>query len=240
MPFNIEKYNSLKSAIPTSVTIIAVSKTKPIEDLQEAYEIGVRDFGENYVQELVEKYEALPKDINWHFIGHLQSNKVKYIAPFVHLIHGVDSEKLLIEINKQGKKINRKINCLLQVYIAKEETKFGMDEQEIQHVISVLPELEFVQVCGLMGMASFTDNEQIITSEFSYLNDLYQTINNKPQTPNAKHQTTNNEPQTPKLKLQTLSMGMSADYKTAIECGSNMIRIGSMLFGERNKTSQTK
>jgi len=240
MPFNIEKYNSLKSTIPTDVTIIAVSKTKPIEDLQEAYEIGVRDFGENYVQELVEKHQKLPKDIHWHFIGHLQSNKVKYIAPFVHLIHGVDSEKLLIEINKQGKKINRKINCLLQVYIAKEETKFGMDEQEIQHVISVLPELEFVQVCGLMGMASFTDNEQIITSEFSYLNDLYQTINNKPQTPNAKHQTTNNEPQTPKLKLQTLSMGMSADYKTAIECGSNMIRIGSMLFGERNKTSQTK
>jgi len=226
MPFNTEKYKSLKQSIPSGVTIIAVSKTKPIEDLQEAYEIGVRDFGENYVQELVEKHEALPKDIRWHFIGHLQSNKVKYIAPFVHLIHGVDSEKLLIEINKQGKKINRKINCLLQVYIAKEETKFGMDEQELQHVISILPVLEFVQVCGLMGMASFTDNEQIITSEFTYLNDLYQTINNKQQTPNPK--------------LQTLSMGMSADYKIAIECGSNMIRIGSMLFGERNKTSQTK
>jgi hypothetical protein len=235
--FNIEKYNSLKSAIPTSVTIIAVSKTKPLEDLKEAYEIGVRDFGENYVQELVEKHEALPNDIRWHFIGHLQSNKVKYIAPFVHLIHGVDSEKLLIEINKQGKKINRKINCLLQVYIAKEETKFGMDEQELQHVISVLPELEFVQICGLMGMASFTDNEQTITSEFKYLYNLFQTnspfgglrgpTNHKPQTPNHF----------PLWGIEgALSMGMSSDYKIAIECGSTMIRIGSILFGERNKT----
>ncbi len=226
MPFNTEKYNSLKKSIPSVITIIAVSKTKPIEDLREAYEIGVRDFGENYVQELVEKHEKLPKDIRWHFIGHLQSNKVKYIAPFVHLIHGVDSEKLLLEINKQGKKINRKINCLLQIYIAKEETKFGMDEVELQHVIAILPELEFVNICGLMGMASFTDNEQIITSEFNYLNKLLKTTNNK-------RQTINNEP-------QTLSMGMSADYKIAIECGSTMIRIGSMLFGERNKSSQTK
>jgi len=227
--FNIEKYNSLKKSIPSGITIIAVSKTKPFEDLQEAYEIGVRDFGENYVQELVEKHEKLPKDIHWHFIGHLQSNKVKYIAPFVHLIHGVDSEKLLIEINKQGKKINRKINCLLQIYIAKEETKFGMDEQELHHVISISPELEFVNICGLMGMASFTDNEQIIKSEFAYLKSLLQTTNNK-------QQTINNEPQTPNPKLQTLSMGMSADFKIAIECGSTMIRIGSMLFGERNKT----
>jgi len=236
MPFNIEKYNSLKKSIPSEITIIAVSKTKPLEDLQEAYEIGVRDFGENYVQELVDKHEKLPKDINWHFIGHLQSNKVKYIAPFVHLIHGVDSEKLLIEINKQGKKINRKINCLLQVYIAKEETKFGMDEQELQHVISISSELEFVNICGLMGMASFTDNTQIIKSEFTYLNKLFQTINTKPQTTNNKQQTINNEPQTPNPKLQTLSMGMSADFKSAIECGSNMIRIGSMLFGVRNKS----
>jgi pyridoxal phosphate enzyme (YggS family) len=227
--FNIEKYNSLKQTIPSSVTIIAVSKTKPVEDLQEAYEIGVRDFGENYVQELVDKYEQLPKDIRWHFIGHLQSNKVKYIAPFVHLIHGVDSEKLLLEINKQGKKINRKINCLLQIYIAKEETKFGMDEQELQHVIAILHELEFVNICGLMGMASFTDNEQIITSEFTYLKGLLQTINTKHQTPNAK--------QLPPWGIEgAMSMGMSADYKIAIECGSTMIRIGSMLFGERNKS----
>ena len=241
MPFNIEKYNSLKSAIPTDVTIIAVSKTKPIEDLQEAYEIGIRDFGENYVQELVEKHEKLPKDIHWHFIGHLQSNKVKYIAPFVHLIHGVDSEKLLLEINKQGKKINRKINCLLQVYIAKEETKFGMDEQELLHVMNKLPELEFVNICGLMGMASFTDNEQILTSEFKYLHNLFQT--NSPF--GGLRGLTNNKPQKtnnfPLWGIEgALSMGMSADYKTAIECGSNMIRIGSMLFGERNKTSQTK
>jgi len=241
MPFNIEKYNSLKSTIPTDVTIIAVSKTKPIEDLQEAYEIGVRDFGENYVQELVEKHQKLPKDIHWHFIGHLQSNKVKYIAPFVHLIHGVDSEKLLIEINKQGKKINRSINCLLQIYIAKEETKFGMDEQELLHVMNKLPELEFVNICGLMGMASFTDNQQIITSEFKYLFNLFQT--NSPF--GGLRGLTNNKQQTlnkfPLWGIEgALSMGMSADYKTAIECGSNMIRIGSMLFGERNKTSQTK
>jgi pyridoxal phosphate enzyme (YggS family) len=240
MPFNIEKYNSLKKSIPSGVTIIAVSKTKPVEDLQEAYEIGVRDFGENYVQELVEKHEKLPKDINWHFIGHFQSNKVKYIAPFVHLIHGVDSEKLLIEINKQGKKINRSINCLLQIYIAKEETKFGMDEQELQHVMNKLPELEFVNICGLMGMASFTDNEQIIKSEFTYLKGLLQTINTKHQTPNNEHQTPNAKQLPPWGTEGALSMGMSSDYKTAIECGSNMIRIGSMLFGERNKTSQTK
>jgi hypothetical protein len=241
MPFNTEKYNSLKESIPSGITIIAVSKTKPIEDLQEAYEIGVRDFGENYVQELVDKHEKLPKDIRWHFIGHLQSNKVKFIAPFVELIHGVDSEKLLTEINKQGKKINRKINCLLQVYIAKEETKFGMDEEELHRVIAVLPELEFVNICGLMGMASFTDNKQIIKSEFTYLKGLQQTINTKQQTKNHIQQTTNNKQlttnhkkRTPNPKLHILSMGMSADYKTAIDCGSNMIRIGSMLFGERN------
>jgi pyridoxal phosphate enzyme (YggS family) len=158
----------------------------------------------------------------------------------VHLIHGVDSEKLLIEINKQGKKINRSINCLLQIYIAKEETKFGMDEQELQHVMNKLPELEFVNICGLMGMASFTDNEQIIKSEFTYLKGLLQTINTKHQTPNNEHQTPNAKQLPPWGTEGALSMGMSSDYKTAIECGSNMIRIGSMLFGERNKTSQTK
>ena len=226
--FNIKKYNSLKSQIHSDVTIIAVSKTKPIEDLQEAYEIGVRDFGENYVQELVEKHEKLPKDIRWHFIGHLQSNKVKFIAPFVELIHGVDSEKLLNEINKQGKKINRKINCLLQVYIAKEETKFGMDEEELQQVIAVLPELEFVNICGLMGMASFTDNEQIIKSEFNYLQKLFQSTSRLGGLRGPSKQLP------PWGTEGALSMGMSADYKTAIECGSNMIRIGSMLFGERN------
>ena len=218
MSFDSEKYNTLRKEIPAEVSIIAVSKTKPVEDILEAYQNGVRDFGENYVQELIEKQEALPKDIRWHFIGHLQSNKVKYIAPFVHLIHGVDSEKLLREIDKQGKKINRKINCLLQIYIAKEETKFGLDESELEKIISILPELEFVNICGLMGMASFTEDKNIISQEFLYLRDVFNKIN--------QEHTTNN-------KLDFLSMGMSADYKIAIDCGSNMIRIGSMLFGER-------
>jgi hypothetical protein len=219
MSFDTEKYNTLRKEIPAEVSIIAVSKTKPVEDILEAYHNDVRDFGENYVQELVDKQEILPKDIRWHFIGHLQSNKVKYIAPFVHLIHGVDSEKLLREIDKQGKKINRKVNCLLQIYIAKEETKFGLDETELEKIISILPELEYVNICGLMGMASFTEDKNLISQEFSYLRDVFNKIN--------QQQTINN-------KLDFLSMGMSADYKIAIECGSNMIRIGSMLFGERS------
>ncbi len=220
MGFQKEKYLQLAQEIQDShVTIVAVSKTKPIEDLKEAYDAGVRDFGENYVQELCEKQLALPQDIRWHFIGHLQSNKVKYIAPFVHLIHGVDSEKLLIEINKQGKKLNRKISCLLQIYIAKEETKFGMNEAELRSTLNILPELDYVNVCGLMGMASFSDNEQIVASEFSYLNDLFQNLNIELQ---SSHR-----------KIIYLSTGMSGDYKIALQHGSNMIRIGSLLFGER-------
>jgi pyridoxal phosphate enzyme (YggS family) len=218
MPFQTSAYNSLKNQIDSNVTIVAVSKTKPIADLQEAYEIGVRDFGENYVQELVDKYEALPKDIRWHFIGHLQSNKVKYIAPFVHLIHGVDSEKLLIEINKQGEKNNKKIACLLQIYIAKEETKFGLNEAELESIIQKLPQLPFVQISGMMGMASFSSDSQIVKGEFDILKQLFD-----------KYSTTI----TDNFKMETLSMGMSGDYKMAISCGSNMIRIGSMLFGER-------
>ena len=218
MPFQSSVYNSLKEQIDSSVTIVAVSKTKPIADLQEAYDIGVRDFGENYVQELVEKNEALPKDIRWHFIGHLQSNKVKYIAPFVHLIHGVDSEKLLIEINKQGEKLNRKISCLLQIYIAKEETKFGLNEAELESIIQKLPQLPFVQISGLMGMASFSSDSQIVKNEFDTLKKLFD-----------KYSSSSID----NLKMETLSMGMSGDYKLAISCGSNMIRIGSMLFGER-------
>jgi hypothetical protein len=220
MSFNSETYHSIQDKIPSNITIVAVSKTKPMEDLLEAYEIGVRDFGENYVQELIEKQDALPKDIRWHFIGHLQSNKVKYIAPFVHLIHGVDSEKLMIEINKQGKKINRKINCLLQVYIAKEESKFGMDESELQSALISAEELEFVNICGLMGMASFTENKQVIQNEFSYLNTLFKTIKHQEQLSNPA--------------FQILSMGMSGDYETAIASGSNLIRLGSVLFGARN------
>ena len=218
MPFQSSVYNSLKEQIDANVTIVAVSKTKPIADLQEAYDIGVRDFGENYVQELVDKHEALPKDIRWHFIGHLQSNKVKYIAPFVHLIHGVDSEKLLIEINKQGEKLNRKISCLLQIYIAKEETKFGLNEAELENVIQKLPELKNVQIVGMMGMASFSSDGQIIKNEFDTLKKLFD-----------KYSSLSID----NLKMETLSMGMSGDYKMAISCGSNMIRIGSMLFGER-------
>jgi pyridoxal phosphate enzyme (YggS family) len=218
MPFQTSVYNSLKNQIDSNVTIVAVSKTKPIADLQEAYDIGVRDFGENYVQELVDKYEALPKDIRWHFIGHLQSNKVKYIAPFVHLIHGVDSEKLLIEINKQGEKFNKRISCLLQIYIAKEETKFGLNEAELESIIQKLPQLPFVQISGMMGMASFSSDSQIVKGEFDILKQLFD-----------KYSTTI----TDNFKMETLSMGMSGDYKMAISCGSNMIRIGSMLFGER-------
>ena len=218
MPFQTSVYNSLKNQIDSNVTIVAVSKTKPIADLQEAYDIGVRDFGENYVQELVDKNEALPKDIRWHFIGHLQSNKVKYIAPFVHLIHGVDSEKLLIEINKQGEKNNKKIACLLQIYIAKEETKFGLNEAELESIIQKLPQLPFVQISGMMGMASFSSDVQIVKAEFDTLKQLFD-----------KYTTLSVD----NFKMETLSMGMSGDYKMAISCGSNMIRIGSMLFGER-------
>lgn len=218
MSFQTSVYNSLKEQIDSNVTIVAVSKTKPIADLQEAYDIGVRDFGENYVQELVDKHEALPKDILWHFIGHLQSNKVKYIAPFVHLIHGVDSEKLLIEINKQGEKFNKKISCLLQIYIAKEETKFGLNETELESIIQKLPQLPFVQISGMMGMASFSSDSQIVKNEFDTLKQLFD-----------KYSTLSVD----NFKMETLSMGMSGDYKMAISSGSNMIRIGSMLFGER-------
>lgn len=218
MSFQSTIYNSLKEQIDANVTIVAVSKTKPIADLQEAYDIGVRDFGENYVQELVDKHEALQKDIRWHFIGHLQSNKVKYIAPFVHLIHGVDSEKLLIEINKQGVKLNRKISCLLQIYIAKEESKFGLNEAELENIIQKLPQLPNVQIVGMMGMASFSSDSQIVKNEFDTLKKLFD-----------KYSSLSIE----NLKMKTLSMGMSGDYKMAISCGSNMIRIGSMLFGER-------
>jgi len=218
MSFQSSVYNSLKEQIDAGVTIVAVSKTKPIADLQEAYEIGVRDFGENYVQELVDKHETLPKDIRWHFIGHLQSNKVKYIAPFVHLIHGVDSEKLLTEINKQGEKLNKKISCLLQIYISKEETKFGLNEVELEHIIQKLPQLPNVQILGMMGMASFSSDSLIVKNEFDTLKQLFE-----------KHSSLS----TDNFKMETLSMGMSGDYKMAISCGSNLIRIGSMLFGER-------
>ena len=219
MSINIEKYKEIiAELLDNKATLVAVSKTKPVEDILELYSFGQRDFGENYVQELVDKYAQLPKDIHWHFIGHLQSNKVKYIAPFVHLIHGVDSLSLLKEINKQALKNNRVIDCLLQIHIAKEETKFGFETHELKQ-LPELHELKNVNIIGLMGMASFTTDKDLIRKEFEELRKCFDE--------NAQQPTSN-------LQLQTLSMGMSSDYKIAVEEGSNMVRIGSLLFGERN------
>jgi hypothetical protein len=215
MSINTKKYTELLLELEGKATLIAVSKTKPVEDLQVLYDLGQRDFGENYVQELVDKEAVLPKDIRWHFIGHLQSNKVKFIAPFVHLIHGVDSESLLKEIDKQGAKNNRTINCLLQVHIAKEETKFGLNESELTHLL--MGKYPNVQIKGLMGMASFSNDLQLVRDEFKLLKNLFDTAT-----------------QTTHHPIQMLSMGMSGDYTIAIEEGSNMVRIGSLLFGERN------
>ena len=217
MPVNSDLYKKISEELKEkNVTLVAVSKTKPVEDILELYQLGQRDFGENYVQELVEKHNQLPKDIRWHFIGHLQSNKVKLIAPFISLIHSVDSQKLLKEINKQASKSDRVIDCLLQVHIAKEETKFGLDESELMEVLDLnLKDYKNVSVKGLMGMASFTDNAEIVRKEFQSLKKLFNqfAIHHSPFT--------------------TLSMGMSSDYQMAIEEGSNMVRIGSLLFGER-------
>ena len=212
-----ERLAEIHQTLLPGVTLIAVSKTKPIALLEEAYAAGQRDFGENYVQELVDKSEQLPKDIRWHFIGHLQSNKVKYIAPFVHLIHGVDSLKLLREINKQGQKQNRVINCLLQLYIAREESKFGWDEAECRQFFeSTEPAtLPFVKIVGLMGMASNTDKEQELRHEFQTLRKFFDEVSER------------------YLPLNVLSAGMSSDYQLATECGSNMVRIGSTIFGNR-------
>lgn len=222
MPVNKDAYQQIISELYSkNITLVAVSKTKPVADIQEMYDLGQRDFGENYVQELVDKQSQLPKDIRWHFIGHLQSNKVKYIAPFVHLIHGVDSFKLLNEVNKQALKYKRVIDVLLQVHIAQEETKFGMDEAELSSAINEFEKLklENVRICGLMGMASFTGDMNKVRSEFRYLKTVFDKYTKLP---------------TVNPQLSTLSMGMSGDYKIAIEEGSNMVRIGSLLFGERN------
>ena len=213
-----ENLNHLRKELPADVTLVAVSKTKPEEDLLEAYAAGQRVFGENKIQEMTAKYEALPKDILWHMIGHVQSNKVKYMAPYVNLIHGVDREKLLMEINKQAAKHNRVIDCLLQIHIAQEETKFGLDEGELFHILQNNPENTYpnVRLVGLMGMATFTQNQDQIKSEFNTLKALYDS---------AKEWTST---------FTTLSMGMSGDYPLAIASGSNMIRVGSKIFGERN------
>lgn len=218
-----EAYQLIRRELDAAgVALVAVSKTKPIEDILELYDLGHRDFGENYVQEMLEKASQLPKDIRWHFIGHLQSNKVKLIAPFVQLIHGVDSLKLLKEINKEAEKNNRVIDCLLQIHIAQEETKFGLNDEELGSILKEMGNLkmENVRVVGLMGMASFTENMRLVREEFKNLKRIYDN--------HAKLATHN-------PKLVTLSMGMSSDYKIAIGEGSNMVRIGSLLFGERAK-----
>lgn len=220
MSVNQINYKNILSELQTTnTTLVAVSKTKPAQEIRELYDIGQRDFGENYVQELTEKAEMLPKDIRWHFIGHLQRNKVKYIASFVHLIHGVDSEKLLNEINKEGRKNNKVINCLLQIHIAQEETQFGFDRQEVTDLMDKIKSgklvFEHVKICGLMGMASFTEDMQKVKAEFEMLQSLFKEV--KQSFP----------------EMDTLSMGMSGDYNIAVASGSTMVRIGSLLFGAR-------
>ena len=212
-----ENLIKIKETLPKNITLVAVSKTKPIEDIQEAYDLGHRIFGENKIQEMVEKYEALPKDIQWHMIGHLQRNKVKYMAHFVDLIHGVDSFKTLKEIDKQAQKHHRVINCLLQARIAKEETKFGLSFSEIEEILSSdeLQKLSSIKITGLMAMASFTDNRIQIKDEFNSVSSFFNQIQSQYPT------------------LKTLSIGMSGDYQLAIESGSTMVRIGSLIFGER-------
>lgn len=213
-------HNDLSAA---GVTLVAVSKTKPASDIQDLYDLGQRDFGENYVQELVEKHAALPADIKWHYIGHLQSNKVKLIAPFVHMIHAVDSFKLLEEINKHAEKNNRTIDVLLQMHIASEETKFGLDENQIATLLEYYSaqqdKLQNVRICGLMGMATNTDDESVVRSEFARLHSFFV----------QQNETTFFN----KSYFSICSIGMSADYELAIAAGGNMVRIGSMLFGSR-------
>ena len=213
-----ENLKNFKKALPKDVTLVAVSKTKPVSDLMEAYHAGQRVFGENKIQEMEAKWQKMPEDVEWHMIGHVQRNKVKYMAPFVSLIHAVDSLKLLKEINKEALKNNRTIKCLLQIKIAEEESKFGMDEADAASLLAseAFKKLQNIKIVGLMGMATFTDDERQISEEFQKLKDVFE-----------------------KFKIQDsrfkiLSMGMSGDYKIAIEHGSNMVRVGSAIFGERN------
>jgi len=211
----------IKSTLPEQVTLVAVSKTKPIPDLMEAYNAGQRIFGENKIQDMAEKYEAMPKDIAWHMIGHVQRNKVKYMAPFVALIHGVDNYKLLVEINKQAKKYDRIIDCLLQIKIASEDSKFGLSPNEASEILQSedFSALKNIKITGVMGMATFTDNETQVETEFKLLKSTFD---------NLKDIHTDN------TAFTTISMGMSGDYKLAIQCGSTMVRVGSSIFGLRN------
>jgi PLP dependent protein len=216
--------NNIKSSLPPHVTLVAVSKTKPIADLKEAYDAGQRIFGENKIQEMTEKWEQMPRDIQWHMIGHVQTNKVKYMAPYVSLVHGVDSLKLLTEINRQAKRYRKTIKCLLQIHIAEEETKFGLNEDELNALLASdeFKQMENICITGLMGMATFTDDEAQIQKEFTHLKAIF----DKLKQPELSEKTLN-------LKPETLSMGMSGDYKLAIDCGSTMVRIGSSIFGSR-------
>nr|WP_262897298.1 YggS family pyridoxal phosphate-dependent enzyme [Winogradskyella marina] len=213
-----DNLNNIKSTLPEDVTLVAVSKTKPISDLMEAYNAGQRIFGENKIQEMVEKHEDMPKDIEWHMIGHVQRNKVKYMAEFVSLIHGVESFKLLKEINKQAKKHNRIINCLLQIKIAEEDSKFGMSATDAATLLQSdeFSDLKHIKITGVMGMATFTDDMKQVETEFKFLKHTFSELKNI------------------NTELNTISMGMSGDYKLAIECGSTMVRVGSSIFGSRN------
>lgn len=214
-----ENYNDIKKQLPDHVQLVAVSKTHPVSAIQEVYDLGQRVFGENKVQELMEKYPLLPKDIQWHIIGHLQTNKVKYIAEFVDTIQSVDSEKLILEINKESAKYNREIKVLLQVKIAEEESKFGLEIDEAKALFQKYIDGSFsnIKITGLMGMATFTDDEEQIRKEFSILKNLFDELNNQ-------------------KPLATLSMGMSDDFPIAIECGANSVRVGSAIFGKRDYT----
>lgn len=219
-----QNLKNIKSQLPEHVTLVAVSKTKPVSDLMQAYNAGQRIFGENKIQEMTEKYEQMPKDVEWHMIGHVQRNKVKYMAGFVHLIHGVDNFKLLKEINKQAKKHDRIIDCLLQIKIASEDSKFGMTTEEASEIIQskAFSELQNIQITGLMGMATFTDDMNQVKKEFTLLKTTFD-----------KFKICHTE-RCRSAEFRIVSMGMSGDYKLAIACGSNMIRVGSRIFGERN------
>lgn len=213
-----ENVKQFKNEIPEDVTLVAISKTKPVEDLLEAYDTPIRHFGENKIQEMTEKYKQLPNDIKWHMVGHVQRNKVKYMAPFVHLVHAVDSLKLLKEINKEAKKCSRTIDCLLQIKIAEEDSKYGVSAEEAEEILNSgkFKEFENVKVKGLMGMATFTDDKEQVKKEFQHLKSVFDDFKEKYS------------------EITILSMGMSGDYKIALECGSNMLRIGSSLFGARD------
>lgn len=220
MPVNAKSYQEIvKGLKEKDVTLIAVSKTKPVEDIEALLSMGHLDFGENYVQELVEKQSKITRPVRWHFIGHLQTNKVKQVIPFVHLVHSVDSLKLLKEIDKQAAKVGRKVDCLLQMHIAKEETKFGLDEVELNQLLDSVSSLTNVNIKGLMGMATLTEDLAVVRSEYKYLKALYDRLKNK---------------RSECASFSILSMGMSGDYQVAVDEGSNMVRIGSLIFGERN------